>query len=57
MLEILTIFYRMVREGLSDKVVLERRPDRSEGISHADISEMVFLGRRVANAKALGGRL
>lgn len=54
---ILTTFYRMIRESLSDKVVFEQRPDRSEGISHADISWMIFLGRGLANAKILCGSL
>lgn len=51
------VLYRMVRGFLIYKVVLEQRHGRSEGVSHADISVMISLGKGISSAKALGGSL
>lgn len=45
----------MVRESLIYKVVFEQRPGRNAGVSHADISGTLVLGRGLISAKILCG--
>ena len=47
----------MVRGSLIYKVIFEQNVGRSEGVSHADISGTIILGRRIARDNDLGGSI
>lgn len=46
----------MKREGLTEEVVLEQRPERSKGVSHPKIKESSFSGKTLGKSPRVGMR-